>query len=874
MPTRRSSARREDAYYRSLLGPGVNVRWYSHYAIFGALVLLFVSVWAKGLFFNYAALLTTGFAFIGLGFLTGRLDRRGWLVVTPWLLAELGYLLALTHAVAIGQAEQGVFLHLVLAVFAAAGVILADDVGNVRRLLGWFGALAALLAFAVPLSQARWIQVPGAIFAPDRWATAFQYPDTAGAVFGAGFFALMLYRPNTVWEIGIKRGGQVISGAALVLSLSRGADLVMPVGLLAAILVVARLGEWTLLLNELAGGAFGGLVLSLLWRGTLPGREYAPLLFLVVAFGWAAAWLGAEWLWNRRRWPARESWAVVLAFVVVVAALGALAVRHKSAEPVVATPSKPYKISTTHPAIGGTIELTANAPVTLALVAESRYDNPTTLASLPIKRTGSVRIPPLGKGNQALAVTVTPASGTAALDRLDMVARTGATTNLLPWFVHVLPESIYSRILEVNGRQLSIWQRGVFVANGMTMAANRPLLGYGAAGWANDYRAFQTLPYTSREVHNGWVQWWIDGGALAGIGFGLLLVGLAYGVWRARRLPRDRRWAAAGLAAASTVLLAHSTVDWDLSFVWDEMLIAVLWGAFIAASLRTETVKPVDRTRAAWSWPQWTAAAISVGVGIFTLNLAQGQGYVEAADQALSQQSAQKNPVAFYKRLLTKDSVALKDQPNLGPAVSLKAEILAYLSTQKTGGTDFAEANQAYQEAVAVQPTSGALRVSYGDYLVTARQYSAALPQFSAAVRLAPMKTTSVEGALQGDYNVAVDALTQNDKTLAIAAFAGLRRSLAFYEHKAATIPEGMIPSLQLPALTGGAQLAQGIDELAAGRTAAAKKTFGAIQPSTLAGTGQAWLEIVGVLHKPKLWAKMSTLGTVAKNLIQWGIVK
>lgn len=843
------------------------------YAAFAVLAILVISVWAKGLFFNYAALLVAGLVFTCLGFLAGRLDRRGQLLLLPWGLAAVGYTVALVHAVAIGQAEQGVFLHWALVAMAAGTYVAAKAPRNGDRLLAGFGYLAAILAAAVPVAQAGWINLPGAIFAPDRWATAFQYPDTAGAVFGAGFLAMVFYRPESRWETGLKRAAAVAAGAGLILSLSRGADLVMPVGLLAGVFVIAKRGYWTQIVNELVGTGVGGLLLSLLWRGSLPGRSFAPAVFVAVAVLWAAAWMAAEWLWTRRRWTAGQSLAVALGVIVVGLIAGGYAVRHKSREPVVATSAKPYAISTTHPLVGGRVAVLVSGPATLALVAESRYDNSTLLASVKVTGSGSLKIPPLGKGNPALQVTVTPVSAPVDVERLVM-RRGRRAQNLLPWFVHVLPESIYSRIVEVSGRQLSVWQRGIFVANAMTMASQRPLLGYGAAGWANDYRVFQTLPYTSREVHDGWVQWWVDGGALAGIGFGLLLCGLAYGVWRARRLPPDRRFVAAALAAAATVLITHSIVDWDLSFFWDELAVASLWTVFMALSTAPVESSGASDSRAPGHWPVWVAGVVAIAAGLFTFNLAQAQGYAQAANSQASQPYKGKDIVGFDRKLLTKVEVALRDQPNLGTAQYLQASILANLSTQKNSGVAFPEAQQAFERAIALMPTSADVRQGYANYLILAKQYPAALPQLNRAVALGPMRVSSLEPAFQGFYNVVVAGLIQSRRTLTLTGLADLNRAVALYDRKADAIPAGMIASLKMPPLSGAAQLALALHDLSTGHRSAAKTLFATVSPSAYANTGKAWLIILSLLRQPKAWPSSGQLGTVAKNLVAWGIVK
>ncbi len=857
-------ARKTAGYRPAPASRGFLAVWASAYAGAAVWLTLAISAWGKGLFFNYAALLTAGLVLIGLGFLTGWVDRRHWYALIPWAAAALGYTLALTRAVDIGTAEQGVFLHWTLVAMAGAALVMAKDIVYTRRFVAMTGYLIALLAFAIPLTTAHWLTIPGVIFPPNRWATVFQYPDTAGAVFGAGYLALGLLRVESRWELWVKRGAAMINGAGLLLSLSRGADLVMPFALIAGLIVVLRRGLWTTIAAEFIGAGVGGVLLTFVWRDALTTSHFGPLLFLAMVAAAVAVWQGGDWLWRKLALNLQQTMALaVLGALALAAALGVY-VHHKSKEPVIASTAKPYAISTTHPLIGGRLHVTTSGPATLTLVANSRFDQPTTLVQKSVQSSLSVRIPPLGRGNQALAVTVTPTKAPVAVEKLTMTARRGGAVNLLPWFVHVMPQSIYSRIIEVSGRQLAVWQRGVFVANGMTMAAANPLVGYGAGGWAGAYRSFQSLPYTSREVHDGWVQWWIDGGALAGLGYAALLAGAGYAIWRARKLPATERWVAASLAALTMALLGHSLVDWDLSFFWDELLVAAAWSALVGVATRPVQPTPVAPKPV---WPVWTAAGISCGLALFTLNLAQAQGYVEAA----SKQVTRHQP---YRSILKTVQVALRDQPNLGSAQQLKAELLAALSTQPKSGIDFPMANQAYQRAVALMPTSAAVHAAYGGYLVQAKQYPAALSQFMQAIRTAPMRTASLNIAWGGLYNVAVAGLSQGSRSVAQLSARDLHRAFASYAKAQASIPTGMIASLQLPAPTGAGQLAQGLNALMQGHRKAAAALFANVTPSSLTTTGHEWIEIIALTGKPTLWPKTGILGTVAQNLVKWGMVK
>ncbi|MCY0884640.1 MAG: O-antigen ligase family protein [Firmicutes bacterium] len=843
------------------------------YAASYVVLALLLLVWPQGLFFPLGALAAAGFLWAFGGFLLAVLPGRAWWALTPWLLAGLGYALALAGQPAdLGVAQQGALLHLTLVLMAAAGwVMVDDDERRAGHLLAWVGYIAALLALAVVLFQARWLPFLQGLLFTDRWATVFQYPDTAGAVWGAGFLGLVFYRPDTAWERWLARAALVTDGAGLILSLSRGADLVMPLALAAGLALAARRGTWTRILNPLALGGAGALLLSLGWRGHVPATGYGPPVFVAAVAAWVAVWSGLERLCDRLRLSPRQAAGLAAgAGVLLLAALLAVVVE-RAHRPVVFTAAAPFAIAAPDGAAAGAqVTVRVTAPATLAIYADSRYDNRTLLASRPVSGTARVAVPRLPAGAAAVRFTLTPAhGGSAALLAMRLSGGQSGPYVLDPWFVHVLPRALYTRLLEVNGRQLSIWQRAVFVHDGLRMALARPLLGWGAGGWAAGYRQYQSLPYVSREVHNGWVQWWDDGGILAAAGFAGLLGGLLWAAWRGLRgrLDPDLRWPAAGLAAVSTALLAHSIVDWDFSFFWDELLVAAAWTALMRV-----TWGEGEEVSALTSYPRvWAVGLASFGLAVLSFLLAGAQQDLNRANLALTR----KQPAQV---ILTDLNRALAADPDLGEAAAMKAQVLGLVLAQsKSPVTAATLGNIAgdFNRAVALNPTNPTLRVAYGNYLTQQRQFAQAVSQYQAAQALAPMKLATVQGALTGDYDVLAQALIAGNREGAVLGAAALRQGVAAYARTRAAIPAGMVANLTLPPLSGAARLGQGVADLLNGRTAAGtvilQGNFGNAQ---LNAAARAWLAMAGFIAHHQAVKGATGLPGLAYRLVQYGIWK
>lgn len=201
------------------------------------------------------------------------------------------------------------------------------------------------------------------------------------------------------------------------------------------------------------------------------------------------------------------------------------------------------------------------------------------------------------------------------------------------------------------------------------------------------------------------------------------------------------------------------------------------------------------------------------------------------------------------------------------------AALLAKLSTESHSGIYFSEANQAFQLALQILPTASTY-VSYGTYLVDAKQYSRAATEFMNAVHLKAMDATNFHSALEGLYNIVVAGLSDGYEHLTVTAGEDLRQALRLYAQEQTAVAIGVVKEAPLPKLTGADQLAEGMNALLHNQTQTAARFFATITPSSIETTGHEWIEIIALTVEPKLWKGSGLLGTVARHLVEWGLVK
>ncbi len=145
----------------------------------------------------------------------------------------------------------------------------------------------------------------------------------------------------------------------------------------------------------------------------------------------------------------------------------------------------------------------------------------------------------------------------------------------------ILPDRYYNRIYSYS-RDRNIDRRLEIFEDAVKVIRDYPVLGAGGGAWDALYRAYQDHPYHSREVHNHYLQVWIEAGVFGFLAFAGIWISLAAAFirncLRERASPRKwQYWTAVFLPA--TALGAHSVIDWNFSMAAVGMFLFVLLGA-------------------------------------------------------------------------------------------------------------------------------------------------------------------------------------------------------------------------------------------------------------------------------------------------------
>jgi tetratricopeptide (TPR) repeat protein len=146
---------------------------------------------------------------------------------------------------------------------------------------------------------------------------------------------------------------------------------------------------------------------------------------------------------------------------------------------------------------------------------------------------------------------------------------------------NLLPERYHDRIFSV-GRDRNLGARLEMFRDAIKIIKDYPLFGAGGGGFRSLYQGYQERIYYSTEVHNHFLQVWVEAGilgflAFVGIWFSLTLVFIRNCIKNKATTVRWQNWATVFVPVAA--LGAHSAIDWNFSLAAVGIYLFVLLGA-------------------------------------------------------------------------------------------------------------------------------------------------------------------------------------------------------------------------------------------------------------------------------------------------------
>lgn len=130
-----------------------------------------------------------------------------------------------------------------------------------------------------------------------------------------------------------------------------------------------------------------------------------------------------------------------------------------------------------------------------------------------------------------------------------------------------IPENLAKRITSISLEETSASGRFTFYKDAFKIIKDYPIIGAGGGGWASLYFGYQSHLYWSNQVHNYFMQVWIETGTLgllAVISLWIMFFITVFKLLRSEQSPKEKQeiW---GICIAAVALGSHSIIDFNLS---------------------------------------------------------------------------------------------------------------------------------------------------------------------------------------------------------------------------------------------------------------------------------------------------------------------
>jgi hypothetical protein len=257
----------------------------------------------------------------------------------------------------------------------------------------------------------------------------------------------------------------------------------------------------------------------------------------------------------------------------------------------------------------------------------------------------------------------------------------------------MLPDTLEQRIENINFEQHSVLERATFYKDSFKLIKDYPVLGAGGGGWAALYEKYQNNPYTSRQAHNFFLQFWIEVGTLGIIILALFLIYIFYQYIRSYikgdETSRNSKFVFYIVAIS---LLVHSSIDFEMSYAFIAALVYLCLGGMVSgiSSAELSFTKRQFITKFRPTYPL-VLGAIAITTFIFSaVQLSANNKYSLSLNNAAAQKPLQD--------IMTPLNEALQLQPNHPDYVSTKVGFLTQLYNQNKDENMYNEAIKLIQD--------------------------------------------------------------------------------------------------------------------------------------------------------------------------------
>ncbi|MGB4168223.1 MAG: O-antigen ligase family protein, partial [Tepidanaerobacteraceae bacterium] len=205
-----------------------------------------------------------------------------------------------------------------------------------------------------------------------------------------------------------------------------------------------------------------------------------------------------------------------------------------------------------------------------------------------------------------------------------------------------IPEAISRRISSINIESSSVAGRFTFYRDALKIIKDYPILGTGGGGWKAIYKAYQSYEYFTTEVHNYFLQLWVETGTVGLLALAALCITALVTVYRTLVSDIDISTKALtwGTLSGAVALLGHSGMDFNLSLGAVALYLWQLFGVIKFSGISSSQKDQQKEIKTAVS--ALPLAGISCVLIILSFLLYQGYSHGQQGVRSIEQQDIAK----------------------------------------------------------------------------------------------------------------------------------------------------------------------------------------------------------------------------------------
>ena len=319
-----------------------------------------------------------------------------------------------------------------------------------------------------------------------------------------------------------------------------------------------------------------------------------------------------------------------------------------------------------------------------------------------------------------------------------------------------IPEAISKRISSINIEDSSVSGRFAFYRDALKIIKDHPILGTGGGGWEAIYKAYQSYEYFTTEVHNFFLELWVETGTVGFMAIVALCIAALLTVYGTLVSDTDLSSKALmwGTLSGSVALLGHSGMDFNLSLGAVALYLWQLFGVikFSGMSFGQNALKKDIKT----AWATLPLAVMSCAFLILSCLLYQGYTYGQQAVKSVQQQDIAKAREYFQK--------AAKYDPYTASYKADLAQIEYLIAKDKEDEALLKRSDDLRLEAVKLDPYNARLKTQLAAYYLEQGKFDEGISYLEEVTKLNPFNVENWENLIDAYYKTAVIYIRQEQK--------------------------------------------------------------------------------------------------------------